>query len=84
MGAEVLTVEHVAFRYAGIPVLRDVNLRVEAATTVAVTGANGSGKSTLLHLLAGVEEPAEGSVRRRAGCRLRCSRSAPAASMRSR
>ncbi|NGM13601.1 zinc ABC transporter ATP-binding protein AztA [Verrucosispora sioxanthis] len=70
MGAEVLTVEHVAFRYAGIPVLRDVNLRVEAATTVAVTGANGSGKSTLLHLLAGVEEPAEGSVRRRAGCRL--------------
>ncbi|MCZ7418689.1 MULTISPECIES: zinc ABC transporter ATP-binding protein AztA [unclassified Micromonospora] len=70
MGAEVLTVEHVAFRYAGIPVLRDVNLRVEAAATVAVTGANGSGKSTLLHLLAGVEEPAEGSVRRRAGCRL--------------
>ncbi|MDG4795606.1 zinc ABC transporter ATP-binding protein AztA [Micromonospora sp. WMMD1082] len=70
MGAEILTVEHVAFRYAGVPVLRDVNLRVEAASTVAVTGANGSGKSTLLHLLAGVEEPAEGSVRRRAGCRL--------------
>ncbi len=70
MGAEVLTAEHVAFRYAGVPVLRDVNLRVAAASTVAVTGANGSGKSTLLHLLAGVEQPAEGSVRRRAGCRL--------------
>ncbi|SCE82368.1 MULTISPECIES: zinc ABC transporter ATP-binding protein AztA [Micromonospora] len=70
MGTEVLAVENVAFRYAGVPVLRDVNLRVEAASTVAVTGANGSGKSTLLHLLAGVEQPAEGSVRRRAGCRL--------------
>ncbi|WBB54714.1 zinc ABC transporter ATP-binding protein AztA [Verrucosispora sp. WMMD573] len=70
LGAEVLIVEHVAFRYAGVPVLRDVNLRVEAASTVAVTGANGSGKSTLLHLLAGVEEPAEGNIRRRADCRL--------------
>ncbi|WP_422742657.1 zinc ABC transporter ATP-binding protein AztA [Micromonospora sp. WMMD754] len=70
VGAEVLTVEHVAFRYAGVPVLRNVSLRVAAASTVAVTGANGSGKSTLLHLLAGVEQPAEGSVRRRAGCRL--------------
>ncbi|MGA4688207.1 zinc ABC transporter ATP-binding protein AztA [Micromonospora sp. AB353] len=59
-----------AFRYAGVPVLRDVSLRVAAASTVAVTGANGSGKSTLLHLMAGVEQPTEGSVRRRAGCRL--------------
>ncbi|MEU1842687.1 zinc ABC transporter ATP-binding protein AztA [Micromonospora sediminicola] len=70
VGTEILTVENVAFRYAGTPVLRDVSLRVDAACTVAVTGANGSGKSTLLHLLAGVEQPAEGSVRRRAGCRL--------------
>ncbi|MDM4781130.1 MULTISPECIES: zinc ABC transporter ATP-binding protein AztA [unclassified Micromonospora] len=70
MSTEVLTAEHVAFRYAGVPVLRNVSLRVEAASTVAVTGANGSGKSTLLHLLAGVEQPAEGSVRLRAGCRL--------------
>ncbi|MFF0655805.1 zinc ABC transporter ATP-binding protein AztA [Micromonospora tulbaghiae] len=70
MGAEILTVENMGFRYAGTPVLWGISLRVEAASTVAVTGANGTGKSTLLHLLAGVEAPAEGSVRRRPGCRL--------------
>ncbi|MER7334646.1 metal ABC transporter ATP-binding protein [Micromonospora sp. NPDC000119] len=70
MSVEVLAAEHVAFRYAGVPVLCDVSLRVEAASTVAVTGPNGSGKSTLLHLLAGVEQPAEGSIRRRVGCRV--------------
>jgi zinc/manganese transport system ATP-binding protein len=36
----------------------------------ALTGANGSGKSTLLHLLAGVAQPATGSIHRRPGTRL--------------
>ncbi|MFE0588899.1 zinc ABC transporter ATP-binding protein AztA [Micromonospora echinospora] len=70
MSLDVLTAEHVGFRYAGIPVLRDVNLRVESGSMLALTGPNGSGKSTLLHLLAGVEEPTEGDVRRRPGARL--------------
>jgi zinc/manganese transport system ATP-binding protein len=66
----VLIADQVGFRYSGVTVLRGVNLRVEAATTLAVTGANGCGKSTLLHLLAGVERPSEGSVRRAAGSRV--------------
>ncbi|WP_328470738.1 zinc ABC transporter ATP-binding protein AztA [Actinoplanes sp. NBC_00393] len=66
----MLMAENLGFRYAGVPVLHGVNLRVGAASMVAVTGANGCGKSTLLHLLAGVEAPASGSVRRSVGSRL--------------
>jgi ATP-binding cassette subfamily B protein len=39
------------FAYDGVPVLRDVDLRVPAGTTVAVVGPTGSGKSTLVGLL---------------------------------
>lgn len=62
--------QHVTFQYAGTPVLRDVNLRVEPGRMLALTGANGTGKSTLLHLLAGVEKPTEGRIHRRPGTRL--------------
>jgi zinc/manganese transport system ATP-binding protein len=70
VSVDVLTAEHVSFRYAGTPVLHDVNLRVPAASMLAVTGPNGCGKSTLLHLLAGVDTPAEGRVRRGAATRV--------------
>jgi len=39
------------FAYDGVPVLRDIDLRVPAGTTVAVVGPTGSGKSTLVGLL---------------------------------
>ncbi|WP_433157958.1 zinc ABC transporter ATP-binding protein AztA [Kribbella sp. CA-247076] len=70
MTAEILTAEHVGFRYAGTPVLHNVNLRVTAASMLAVTGPNGCGKSTLLHLLAGVEKPTEGRIRLGAATRV--------------
>ncbi|MFI7024379.1 zinc ABC transporter ATP-binding protein AztA [Micromonospora sp. NPDC049900] len=70
MGPVVLTAESVGFRYADVPVLRHVDLRVEPGAVIALTGANGSGKSTLLHLLAGVAQPTEGRVHRRPGARL--------------
>jgi branched-chain amino acid transport system ATP-binding protein len=37
--------------YAGVPVLRDIDLRVEAGETVCVLGPNGAGKTTLLRAL---------------------------------
>lgn len=70
LSSDVLTAEHVGFRYADAPVLHDVSLRVGSASVLALTGTNGSGKSTLLHLLAGVTQPTEGSIHRRPGTRL--------------
>jgi putative ABC transport system ATP-binding protein len=42
--------------------LRGVSLTVESGEILAVTGPSGSGKSTLLACLAGLDEPAGGSV----------------------
>ena len=47
----------------GTPVLRGVNLRIEAGRMVALIGPNGSGKTTLLRCLLGLQEPHSGSVR---------------------
>jgi ABC-type polysaccharide/polyol phosphate transport system ATPase subunit len=42
--------------------LRNVSFRVEDGESLAVVGRNGAGKSTLLSLVAGLTDPAEGSV----------------------
>jgi heme exporter protein A len=48
--------------FGPIPVLRDVNLSVEAGCGTAVIGANGAGKSTLIRLLAGLSAPSLGAA----------------------
>jgi ABC-type polysaccharide/polyol phosphate transport system ATPase subunit len=45
--------------------LRDIDLDIEAGTTVGLIGANGSGKSTLLKVIGGIIQPTNGVVRRR-------------------
>jgi ATP-binding cassette subfamily B multidrug efflux pump len=52
------------FRYHATsePVLRDVNLTIEAGQTVALVGRTGSGKSTLINLIPRVLEAPDGTV----------------------
>ena len=45
-----------------IQVLSDIDLTVLAGERIAVVGPSGSGKTTLLLLLAGLEQPTQGSV----------------------
>ena len=44
------------------PVLKGVNITIEAGKTVAIIGASGSGKSTLSQLLVGFYPPSSGDI----------------------
>jgi len=46
-----------------VPVLHDIDLRVEEGEIVAIVGRSGSGKSTLLNLLSGYIRPTSGTIR---------------------
>jgi branched-chain amino acid transport system ATP-binding protein len=48
--------------YAGVPVVRDLSLHVDAGEVVALLGPNGAGKTTTLSTIAGVLPAIQGSV----------------------
>jgi len=62
----LLTLSNVSKSYrtaeGPIAVLRGIDLSVDAAQSVALTGESGSGKSTLLHLAGGLDRADGGSI----------------------
>jgi heme exporter protein A len=62
MSAALIEARALAKSFGPTPVLRGVDLGIEAGRGVAITGANGAGKSTLIRLLAGLYAPTSGSA----------------------
>ncbi|XOV80818.1 MAG: peptidase domain-containing ABC transporter [Aestuariibacter sp.] len=54
----------VSFSYSetDMPVLKDINIQINAGETVAIIGPSGSGKSTLMRCLMGLVAPDQGEV----------------------
>jgi ATP-binding cassette subfamily B protein len=50
------------FAYDGKPVLRDLNLRIPAGSSMAIVGPTGSGKSTLVNLIPRIYDAPSGTV----------------------
>jgi len=65
MSSALLDARQIVRRHGDQTVLAGVDLRVDAASRIALVGPNGAGKSTLLRIAAGLEEPDGGTVARR-------------------
>lgn len=59
-----LRLEQVSFAYKdGTPVLRDIDLDIQAGQTVAFVGPTGSGKTSLIKLILRFHQPVSGIIR---------------------
>jgi ABC-type nitrate/sulfonate/bicarbonate transport system ATPase subunit len=59
---EPLSFHNVSRRFGGVTALTGVDLRLRSDEILAVVGPSGCGKSTLLELVAGLQEPDDGTV----------------------
>lgn len=58
----MLCAEHISFSYRKKEVLRDISFTAKEGDFIGIIGKNGCGKSTLLSVLAGVRQPAGGTL----------------------
>ena len=57
-----LTIRNVTKRYGPVTAVQDVNLELTKGEMICFLGPSGCGKTTLLRMVAGLEEPSEGSI----------------------
>jgi NitT/TauT family transport system ATP-binding protein len=57
-----ISIDRVGHGYGTLRVLDDISLTLEPGERMAVVGPSGCGKSTLLSLVAGLEQPLEGTI----------------------
>jgi len=58
----MLEMKNVCTSYGRIPMLRDLNLKIDEGEVVCVLGSNGAGKSTVLKTIMGLVQPDEGDI----------------------
>jgi ABC-type bacteriocin/lantibiotic exporter with double-glycine peptidase domain len=61
---QTLKMENLSFAYEpdGEPVLKNINIEINAGDRILITGPSGDGKSTFLRVLCGLLPPTEGTV----------------------
>jgi ABC transporter, ATP-binding protein len=60
----MISVNNVSVYFGAKPLFEGISFVISAKERIALVGKNGAGKSTLLKLLAGIDEPTEGSISR--------------------
>jgi ABC transporter, ATP-binding protein, putative len=60
----MISANNVSVYFGAKPLFEDISFVISAKERIALVGKNGAGKSTLLKLLAGIDEPTEGSISR--------------------
>ncbi len=69
MAATILTIQDLQKSFGTELIFSGVTFQIQEKEHVALVGANGAGKSTLLKIVAGIEQPDEGSIILQAGLR---------------
>jgi branched-chain amino acid transport system ATP-binding protein len=62
MTKPILDIRNIRVRYAGLPVIHGLSMKVDPGETVCVVGSNGAGKSTLLRAIMAAQRTFEGAI----------------------
>lgn len=66
----MISVSNVSVVFGGFYLLDSVSFLVNKKDRIGLTGKNGAGKSTMLKMLAGLQQPSEGTISRASGLRI--------------
>lgn len=68
----LVRLEKVSKSYDGVPLLEDVDFRVEEGEKIGLIGRNGTGKTTIFRLITGELEPTSGLIERMRRVKVAC------------